>query len=67
MIKFIGQLAKSKTIIVNVLMVAAGVIGYLAGDQVIAQHPEVVAALVSAAGVVNVVLRLVTSVPVSSK
>jgi NAD/NADP transhydrogenase beta subunit len=58
---------KSKTVIVNTLTVAVGVLGYLAGHDVIAQNPEVVAALVSVVGVVNVLLRLVTIVPVSAK
>jgi NAD/NADP transhydrogenase beta subunit len=65
--KFLSQLLKSKTVIVNTLTVAVGVLGYLAGHDVIAQNPEVVAALVSVVGVVNVLLRLVTIVPVSAK
>jgi len=65
--KFLTQLMKSKTVIVNTLTVAVGVLGYLAGHDVIAQNPEVVAALVSALGVVNVLLRIVTVVPVSAK
>lgn len=65
--EFLTKLAKSKTIIVNVLLVAAGVLGYLSGDQVIAQHPEWAAAFVSAAGVVNVILRVVTKLPISEK
>jgi hypothetical protein len=65
--KFLSQLLKSKTVIVNTLTVAVGVLGYLAGHDVIAQNPEVVAALVSAVGVVNVLLRIVTVVPISAK
>lgn len=65
--KFLSQLLKSKTVIVNSLMVAAGVVGYLAGNDVIAAHPDWVAALVSIGGVVNVVLRLVTIAPISAK
>lgn len=65
--KFLSQLMKSKTVIVNVLTVAVGVLGYLAGHDVIAQNPEVVAALVSAVGVVNVLLRIVTVVPITAK
>jgi hypothetical protein len=63
----LSKLLKSKTVIVNSLMVAAGVLGYLAGNDVIVQHPDWVAALVAAAGAVNVVLRLVTVVPISEK
>jgi hypothetical protein len=65
--KFLTQLFKSKTIIANVVMVAAGIVGYLAGHDVIAQNPELVAALVTVSGVLNVVLRLLTSTPVSAK
>jgi len=65
--KFLSQLLKSKTVIVNTLMVAVGVIGYLAGHDVIATHPDWVAALVSIGGVVNVILRIITVVPVSAK
>jgi nitrate reductase gamma subunit len=65
--KFLSQLMKSKTVIVNSLMVAAGVIGYLAGHDVIVAHPDWVAALVSIGGIVNVVLRIVTVVPISAK
>ena len=61
------NLLKSKTVIVNSLMVVAGTLGYLAGNEVIAQHPEAVAALVTIAGVVNVILRLVTTIPVWEK
>lgn len=64
---FLSKLLKSKTVIVNVLTVAVGVLGYLAGHDVIAQNPEFVAALVSAVGVVNVLLRIVTVVPISAK
>lgn len=65
--KFLSQLLKSKTVVVNTLTVAVGVLGYLAGNDVIAAHPDWVAALVSVVGVVNVVLRVVTVVPISEK
>lgn len=65
--KFLTQLLKSKTVIVNALTVVAGVVGYLAGHDVIAQNPELVAGLVAVAGAVNVVLRLFTVLPVSEK
>jgi hypothetical protein len=61
------KLLKSKTIVANTLVVLAGTLGYLAGHEVIAAHPDWVAGLVAVAGVVNVVLRLVTTVPVWSK
>lgn len=67
MLDFITKMLKSKTIIVNGLTVVVGVMGYLAGNEVIAAHPEWVAGLATAMGVVNVVLRLFTSIPVSEK
>lgn len=65
--KLLKQILKSKTIVVNVLTVVAGTLGYWAGHDVIAQNPDVVAALVAIAGVVNVALRFVTTIPVWEK
>jgi hypothetical protein len=65
--KFLSQALKSKTVIINSLTVAVGVLGYLAGNDVIAAHPDWVAALVSIVGIVNVALRFVTFLPLSAK
>jgi hypothetical protein len=65
--KFLSQALKSKTVIINSLTVAVGVLGYLAGNDVIAAHPDWVAALVSIVGIVNVALRFVTFLPISAK
>lgn len=67
MLSFLKKMAKSKTIIVNVLTVMVGTLGYVAGHEVIVEYPQAVSALVAATGVLNVVLRLVTSVPISDK
>lgn len=67
MMSFIGKLMKSKTIIVNSLVVIAGTLTYWSGNEVIAQNPDVVAAMVTAIGVINVALRFVTSIPLSEK
>lgn len=67
MFEFLTKMAKSKTIIVNTLTVIVGTLGFWAGNDVIAQHPEAVSALVAAVGALNVVLRLVTAIPVSDK
>ena len=64
---FLGQASKSKTIIVNTVTVVAGVVAYLQNDAIVAQHPEVVAILVTAAGVLNIALRVVTWQPLSAK
>lgn len=67
MMSFIGRLMKSKTIIVNSLVVVAGTLTYWSGNEVIAQNPDVVAAMVTAIGVINVALRFVTGIPLSEK
>lgn len=67
MMSFISKLMKSKTIIVNSLVVIAGTMTYWTNNEVIAQNPDIVAALVTAIGVINVVLRFVTKIPVSEK
>lgn len=53
----LSKLLSNKTTILNVLLVAAGVLGYLAGNEVIAQNPDLVAALVGVGGAVNVAVR----------
>jgi hypothetical protein len=55
----------SKTVWVNVMTLVVGTIGFVAGHDVIADYPSVVAALVAAQGVVNVVLRFLTWEPIS--
>ena len=50
----------SKTVWVNLLTTVVGLVGFLAGSDWIAQNPALVAALGSALGVLNVILRLVT-------
>jgi hypothetical protein len=55
----------SKTVWVNLLTTAAGVLGYLAGSDLIAQNPALVAAFVTVTGGVNVLLRLITGKPLA--
>lgn len=57
-------LMKSKTFWVNALILAAGVAGYVAGHDVIADYPQVVSILAAVQGGVNIVLRLITSEPI---
>jgi len=52
---------KSKTILVSVLTLAAGLLGVVAGSDLIAQNPQAVAWATSALGAVNFTLRWVTS------
>lgn len=55
----------SKMVWVNGLTLVVGVIGYLAGSDVIAQYPAILAALVAVQGAVNVALRFFTWQPLS--
>ena len=51
---------KSKTVIVNALVLLVGVVGYVAGHDVISQYPDVIAGLVALQGAINVVLRFIS-------
>ncbi len=53
----------SKLVWVNTLTLVVGVVGYLAGSDIIAQYPAILAALVAVQGAVNVALRFVTWQP----
>lgn len=55
---------KSKTFWVNMLVLAAGVVGYVGGHDVIQDYPTVVAISGAVVGAINIVLRLVTTQPV---
>lgn len=55
---------ESKTVWVNVLTLVAGMVGYLAGHDLIADHASAVAVLVAIQGGVNVALRFVTAKPI---
>lgn len=52
---------KSKTVWVNLLVVGAGVLAYIAGHEVVADNTTLVSALTVAVGIVNVVLRFMTN------
>jgi hypothetical protein len=56
---------QSKTIWVNILTIIAATTAFVAGNDVMAQYPQVVAALVAAQGLLNVVLRFVTYKPLT--
>ena len=63
----IGQLAKSKTVVLAWLTFAIGLLGYVAGQDVIKENPAVVAFIVSVIGALQFLVRLFTSVPVGAK
>lgn len=54
----LASLMKNKVAVVHILTVAAGVLAYLAGSDVVAQYPELSTLAVSALGVVNFVLHI---------
>jgi hypothetical protein len=51
----------SKTIIVNVLTLAVGVLAVFTGSEWVMNDPQVAATLLSVVAAVNIVLRLFTS------
>jgi len=55
---------KSRTLWVNALMLCAGVIGYLVGDDLIKDNESLLALLIAIQGGVNVILRFVTVKPI---
>lgn len=63
----VTKVFKSKTLILNWLTFAVGVLGYVAGQEVIVDHPQVVAVLVSVIGALNVVVRAFTFLPLDVK
>lgn len=67
MLSFLKKLAKSKLAIANTLTVLIGVLGYLAGHEVIVEYPQLVAGLLAASGVLNVIARLFGSAPADNK
>lgn len=54
----------SKTNLLGSLQIAVGFAGLLAGSTLIQQYPKAVAALTVASGILTIVLRSVTSVPI---
>jgi len=55
---------KSRTFWLNAIVLATGIAGYVGGHEVVAEYPQVVAGFGAITGLLNIVLRLVTSVPV---
>ena len=55
---------QSKTFWANVLTTFIGILGVVAGQEWIAEHPTLVSVIVTVTGVLNVLLRTVTSQPI---
>lgn len=61
------KLFKSKTIIVNVLTLSLAVLAAFKGSNLIAAYPEIAASITAAIAAINVVLRFLTTMPLSMK
>lgn len=55
---------QSRLIWVGVLTTLASTLGFLQGQEYIAQYPQIVAGLGAAVGILTVVLRLMTTKPI---
>lgn len=55
----------SKTVWVNVISLITGVVGVVAGSDMVAEYPAIVAGFVAAQSALNVLLRLFTSKPIA--
>ena len=54
----------SKTVIVNALSLAAGLLTVAAGSELVTQYPRAAAAIASGLAAVNIALRFVTFLPI---
>jgi hypothetical protein len=54
----------SKTLWLNGIILIAGVIGFIAGHEVIVDYPQAAAAMLAIQGALNIVLRFMTSQPI---
>lgn len=59
-------LLRSKTTWVNLITTLVGFGTWLSGSEIIANNPEVVAAVGTGLGVLNIILRLLTKEPITS-
>lgn len=57
----------SKTIWLNAITLLVGVLGYLIGHETVQDYPALVSVFVAVQGGLNVLLRFVTVLPVSTK
>ncbi len=58
---------QSKTIIVGIVTSVVSILALLQGQDVIKENPELVAALGTVLGVLNIILRFLTDKPVQLK
>lgn len=56
---------KSRTIWAQLLPIAVAILALLADDQLLTNHPQAVAGLFLAVGIINIVLRSITGQPIT--
>jgi hypothetical protein len=54
----------SKTFWLNAVTLAAGLVAVLSGSDLVAEYPTAIAIIASVQGVLNIVLRVVSKVPI---
>lgn len=59
------SLFESKTFWANAAVTLVGVLSVVAGNEQVKAHPQIVGFIVTAIGVVNVILRVITEQPVT--
>jgi hypothetical protein len=63
----VGKIFKSKTLIVNWAALVAATLTVWTQSDLIAQHPDVLGYMISALAGVNLVMRWLTTLPLSDK
>jgi hypothetical protein len=58
---------QSKTIWINAITAATATLTVLGGQQIVTDHPAIAASLVAALGGLNIVLRIITVLPIGGE
>jgi hypothetical protein len=58
---------QSKTIWVNAITAATATLTVLGGQQIVVDHPAIAAGIVAAIGGLNIVLRIITVLPIGGE
>lgn len=67
LLQVVTKIFKSKTLILNWLTFIAALLGFAVGQDVIADHPQVVAVITSIVAALNIVIRGFTYLPLEQK
>ena len=63
----VTKLFKSKALIIGWLTFVFGLLNYLSADPLISKYPEFVSVAISVSGVLQVIVRWLTTLPLSDK